>query len=108
MVVAAVVQGELLALRPFGWGDGVVARAAARLTLDRPGTGPEVAGGARGGASRARGRLSTRLLAGYVTGAPDGVARWVRHCASAVGLGARDALAVCEAFTRSVSYLLLH
>ena len=32
--------------------------------------------------------------------APDGVARWVRHCAQAVGLGAREGVAVCEAIQR--------
>jgi len=31
-VLVAVVHGELLALAPFGSADGVVARAAARLT----------------------------------------------------------------------------
>src|SRR6476646_9971974 len=47
-VVAAVVHGELLALRPFGTADGIVARAASRLVavasgLDPPNLGvPEV------------------------------------------------------------------
>ncbi len=99
MVVAAVVQGELLALRPFGWGDGLVARAAARLTLIDRGLDPKSLVAPEVGHLEL-GSYDT-LLAGYVTGSPSGVARWVCHCASAVGLGAVDALAVCEAFTRA-------
>ncbi|MEO6712759.1 MAG: oxidoreductase, partial [Mycobacteriales bacterium] len=33
VVVSALVHGELLALRPFSWGNGLVARAAGRLVL---------------------------------------------------------------------------
>ena len=100
MVVAAIVQGELLTLRPFGWGDGIVARAAAHLTLIDRGLdpkaliAPEVGHVELGSAYR-------EALVAYASGSPAGVARWVRHCAEAVGLGARDALAVCEALTRS-------
>ena len=39
-------------------------------------------------------------LAGYVSGSAHGVATWVRHCASAVVLGAREGVAVCEAIQR--------
>jgi hypothetical protein len=37
----------------------------------------------------------------YVTGGRAGVARWINHCASAIALGAREGLAVCEAIQRS-------
>src|SRR5690606_34590208 len=40
-VQAAVVHGELLALRAFGPGDGVIARAAARLTMIATGLDPK-------------------------------------------------------------------
>lgn len=99
IVVAALVHGELLALRPFGWGDGIVARAAERLTLVERGldpkslTAPEV-----GHAELADGYAEA--LRGYVSGTPDGVAAWVRHCADAVKAAARDSLAICEAFMR--------
>jgi hypothetical protein len=99
VVVAAVAHGELLALRPFGWGDGLVARAAARLTLAGRGldsrslTAPEVGHVELGGAY-------TDAIRGYATGTREGVARWVCHCAEAISLGAREALAVCEAFAR--------
>ena len=41
VVVAGVVHGELLALRPFGVADGLVARAAARLVLVERGLDPK-------------------------------------------------------------------
>lgn len=100
IVVAAIVHGELLAVRPFGRCDGLVARAAVRLTLVDRGldpkslTAPEVGHLELGTAYR-------EAVLGYVSGAPEGVAQWTRHCAEAIGLGARDALAVCEAFTRT-------
>lgn len=99
VVVAALVHGELLALRPFGWADGVVARAASRLTLVDRGldpkslTAPEVGHVELGTAYR-------DAIAGYVAGGSDGVAQWICHCAEAIALGARDALAVCESLTR--------
>lgn len=99
VVVAAVVHGELLALRPFGRGDGLVARAASRLTLAGRGldsgslTVPEVGHVELGGAY-------ADAIRGYASGGAEGVARWVCHCAEAVGLGAREALAVCEAVAR--------
>jgi Fic family protein len=100
LVAAAVAHGELLALRPFGWADGVVARAAVRLTLVDRGLDPkslavpEVGHVELGSAYR-------EAIHAYVSGTPEGVAQWVRHCAEALALGAREALAVCEAFTRS-------
>jgi Fic family protein len=99
VVVAAVAHGELLALRPFGWGDGLVARAAARLALAGRGldsgslTVPEVGHVELGDAY-------AEAIRGYASGGAEGVSRWVCHCAEAIGLGAREALAVCEAFAR--------
>jgi Fic family protein len=99
LVVGAVVHGELLALRPFATGNGLVARAAQRLVLHSRGldtrgaTAPEV------GHAEDRHAYVT-ALAGYVAASPEGVATWVTHCAGAVRLGARDGLAVCEALQR--------
>jgi Fic family protein len=105
VVVAAVVHAELLALRPFGVADGLVARAAARLVLIDRGldpkavTAPEVGHVELEHAHSAEGYADA--LRGYVSGGPPGVARWVVHCAQAVALGAREGLAVCEALQRS-------
>jgi Fic family protein len=99
VVVAAVAHGELLALRPFGEADGLVARAAFRLTLIDRGLDPKSLAAPEVGHVELGPAYRAAILA-YVSGTPDGVAQWVRHCAEALVLGARDALAVCEAFTR--------
>jgi hypothetical protein len=84
---AAVVHGELLALRPFAGPAGVVARAAARLTLIADGLDP-------------RGLLAPEVehldrqpeyvggANAFATGTPDGVRSWLRHCAAAVAAAA--------------------
>lgn len=102
LVLAAVVHGELLVLRPFGLADGVVARAAQRLTLMTRGLDP------KGLTMPEVGHLELRTgytaaLRGYADGTPDGVAGWIRHCADAISLGARESLAVCEAWQRGAA-----
>ncbi len=99
VVVAAVVHGELLALRAFGTADGLVARAAARLVLVDRGLDPKAVAAPEVGHAELLEEYEQAARA-YVTGGPDGVALWVVHCASAVALGAREGLAVCEAIQR--------
>ena len=112
VVVAAVVHGELLALRPFGVGDGLVARAASRLVLIDRGLDPKAVSAPEVGhveldraaahqheAGDAQGYAEA--LRDYTGGGPPGVARWIVHCAQAVALGAREGVAVCEALQRS-------
>jgi hypothetical protein len=98
-LVAAVVHGELATLAPFGSLDGVVARAAARLTLVTRGVDPKSVGVPEVGYLERAGEHRS-ALDGYRTGAPDGVARWLTHCAAAVELGAQEGLAICEAVLR--------
>lgn len=43
VVVAALVHGEILALQPFVWGNGLVARAAQRIVLITRGLDPKSA-----------------------------------------------------------------
>ena len=100
VVVAAVVHGELMALRAFGTGDGLVARAAARLVLVDRGLDPKAVSAPEVGHAELHGDYVEALRAD-VSGTPDGVARWILHCAAAVALGAREGAAVCEAIRRS-------
>jgi Fic family protein len=100
VVVAAVVHAELLALRPFGSLDGVVARAAARLVLVDRGLDPKAVSAPEVGHSEMHHDYADAARA-YVQLGPAGVARWIDHCASAIALGAREGLAVCEAIARS-------
>ena len=102
VVVGAIVHGELLALRPFGWGDGIVARAAERLTLMARGLDPNSLVPTQLGHEQRREHYAAALR-GYMTGTPEGVAGWVVHCAQAVMEGARDSLATCEAIRRATT-----
>lgn len=98
-LLAAVVHGELATLTPFGSADGLVARAAARLTLVTRGVDPKAVSVPEVGHSE-RADDYRVALAGYATGSSDGVAGWLRHCATAVELGAQEGLAICEAVLR--------
>ena len=96
VLLAAVVHGELLALAPFGSADGVVARAASRLTaiatgLDAKGLAvPEVGHLRRAAEYR-------RAAAGFATGELDAVAGWLVHCCEAWQAGAREARSIADA-----------
>ncbi|GAA4181572.1 oxidoreductase [Streptosporangium oxazolinicum] len=99
LVLAAVVHAELAVLRPFGTADGVVARAAERLTLVEFGLDPKSLVAVEVGHLEL-GPAYGEGLRSYLSGTPEGVAAWVRHCASAVTLGVREATAICEAMQR--------
>ncbi|WP_336212129.1 Fic family protein [Nonomuraea sp. LPB2021202275-12-8] len=97
LVLAAVVHAELAVLRPFGTADGVVARAAERLTLVEYGLDPKSL------VAVEVGHLDLPYAEGlraYLSGTPDGVALWIQQCASAVTLGVRETAAICEAMQR--------
>lgn len=95
VVLAAVVHGELLALRPFAGPSGVVARAAARLTLLSTGFDP-------------RGLVAVDLghqdrepeyvgaSNAFATGTPDGIRAWLRHYTTAVEVGAEHLVAIAD------------
>lgn len=95
-VLAAVVLGELSALRPFGTADGIVARAAFRLVtvstaLDPHGLGvPEVSFYRDPAAHRA-------ALDGFASGDEEGVTAWLIHCCRALEAGAREATSIADA-----------
>jgi hypothetical protein len=103
LVFAAVVHGELAALRPFRSFNGLVARAAERIALVGGGLDPKSICPAEVGHVE-RGRAGYRkALEGYVSGTPQGLAFWIGHCARAVLLGARESTAVCEALQRGAA-----
>lgn len=87
-VMVAVVHGELAVLSPFGSADGVVARAAARLTMVATGLDP--AGWSVPEVAHLRSPERYRAaLAGYAEG--DGVDAWVIHVCEALDRGAVEA-----------------
>ncbi|MFD9895524.1 oxidoreductase [Amycolatopsis sp. NPDC059027] len=95
-VLTAVVHGELLALRPFGTADGVVARAAARLSMIATGldpkalTVPEVA-------YFRRVPKYLELAEGFAGGTPEGVRAWLLFSCEAFEAGAREAKSISAA-----------
>ncbi len=94
-VVAALVHGELLALRPFTTANGVVARAAARLVVTTGGLDPT--GCALADCVWADAPLVYQAAAaGFVTGEPDRVAHWLTLCAEAVADGAQRAATLAD------------
>jgi hypothetical protein len=99
VVIAAIVQGEVLGLDAFVPASGVVARAAARLTLIERGLDPKSLVALEVGHLELR-EQELVALAGYRDGGPDGLVGWIRHCTEAVELGARESLAICEAIQR--------
>jgi hypothetical protein len=94
---ASVVHGELLALRPFEGPNGVVARAAARLTLIAEGLDP------RGLLAPELGHLEREpeyigSSNAFATGTPDGVRSWLRHCATAVEIAAAQLSTLADSY----------
>ncbi|MEI2727537.1 MAG: hypothetical protein V9E85_00310 [Candidatus Nanopelagicales bacterium] len=89
IVQAAVVHGELVALRPFEWGSALVARAAARVVLAQRGLDPDLLL-LTDAAIYSIGRPAyVDAVRAYLSGTPDGVARWIRFCAESCAVGAR-------------------
>jgi hypothetical protein len=93
LLLAAIVHAELLTLRPFAGPAGLVARAAARLTLIGRGLDP------RGLVAVEVGHLARQpeyegASGAYATGTRDGVRSWLRHYAAAVEAGAEEVVVV--------------
>lgn len=94
-LLAAAIHGELLALSPFAGASGVVARAAARLTLIASGLDP------RGLLPIEVGHLEREpeyqgVRQAFTTGTPDGLRAWLIHSANALTLAADELIAICD------------
>jgi hypothetical protein len=100
LLLAAIVHGELLALRPFAGPSGVVARAAARVTLVAAGLDPRGLLAVDVGHQRRQPEYLGASGA-FATGTPDGVRSWIRHYAAAVTLAADELSAAAAAVSGS-------
>jgi hypothetical protein len=96
LLLAAIVHGELLALRPFAGPYGIVARAAARLTLVATGLDPHRVLAPEVG-HLAREPEYVGAAKAYATGTPDGIRAWVKHVATAVELAAAEVTSIGDA-----------
>ncbi|MGW3657128.1 oxidoreductase [Streptomyces sp. NPDC005151] len=103
LVTAAVVHGELLALRPFGSYNGLVARTAERIVLIGSGLDPKAICPAEVGYAEQGRAAYVAAFEGYRSGTPDGMSVWIAHCGRAVELGVRESTAVCEALQRGAA-----
>ncbi|MEU2612962.1 oxidoreductase [Micromonospora sp. NPDC007271] len=93
LILAAVVHGELLNLRPFAGPSGVVARAAARLVLISTGFDPRGLIGVDVG-HREREPEYVGAAGAFATGTPDGLRSWLRHYMTSVEVAADQLTAV--------------
>ncbi|MFF3288891.1 oxidoreductase [Streptomyces sp. NPDC003023] len=103
LVTAAVVHGELLALRPFGSCNALVARAAERIVLIGSGLDPKAICPAEVGHAEQSRAAYVAAFEAYLTGTPEGMAAWITHCGRSVELGVRESTAVCEALQRGAA-----
>lgn len=103
LVTAAVVHGELLALRPFGSYNGLVARTAERIVLIGSGLDPKSICPAEVGHAEQGRAAYVAAFEGYLSGTPEGMASWISHCGRAAELGVRESTAVCEALQRGAA-----
>ena len=88
ILVAAIAHGELMAVQPFRWGSGLIARATVRLVIASRGVDPDLLGCPEAGMFSLGRSSYVTALRGYRSGEPDGVADWIRWNASAIGFGA--------------------
>lgn len=95
-VIAAIVHGELLTLKPFGSADGIVARAASRLVATASGLDPHNLGVPEVSWMR-RSQAYRDGAAGFASGTATGVGSWVVYCCGALEAGAMEATSIAEA-----------
>ena len=95
-VLVAVVHGELLTLAPFELANGVVARAAARLTAIGTGLDPKGLAVPEVFYLRRQDRYHATAAA-FGTGDREAVAAWLLLCCEAVEAGAREAASIADA-----------
>jgi hypothetical protein len=95
-VLVAVVHGELLGLAPFPTANGVVARAAARLTAVSAGLDPKGLAVPEVGHLRHAPEYRSASAA-FAEGTADGVRTWLLHCCAQWEAGAREGASIAAA-----------
>ena len=95
-VQVAVVHGQLLALAPFGAADGVVARAAARLSMISTGLDPAGLGVPEAAHLRA-GTRYPELAARFASNRQDDQTEWIIEVCHCLTAGAREGVSIADA-----------
>lgn len=88
LVVAALAHAELLALQPFGAGNGVVARAYARVVLAQRGVDPDLLAMTDAGFLSLGRAAYVRAVRAYDSGGVEGIADWCLLSCTAFERGA--------------------
>ncbi|NGY59606.1 oxidoreductase [Lentzea sp. NEAU-D13] len=95
-VLVAVVHGELLGLAPFDVANGVVARAAARMTSISSGLDPKGLGVPEVACLRRSAEYEAASVA-FASGSLEGLAQWILFVCSSLEAGAREAKSIADA-----------
>ncbi len=96
LAVAALVHAELVTVRPFVSGNGLVARALERVVHRVGGLDPTGVAVPELGHSQKVGADYRGALTAYGQGGTEGVRLWLLHCAEAVVTGAGAGTAIAD------------
>ena len=97
LVVAALVHGEILRVRPFTRGNSIVARALERALVIARGLDPTAVCVPEAGHLQAGATAYLGAATAYAQGSREGVAVWVEHCADAIVAAALEGEAIADA-----------
>lgn len=90
LVVAGITHAELMAVRPFSWGSGLVARASVRLVLAERGVDPSLFSIPELGMLTLGRPAYVAAIRSYLSGTLDGVSDYLVWFMTSIGEGARE------------------
>lgn len=97
LVVASLVHAEIVTVRPFVRGNGLVARALERALTKSSGLDPTGVAVPEKGHHTVGQTAYLGALTAYGTGSAAGVGLWVQHCARAMIIGAQEGNRIADA-----------
>ncbi|HYO84992.1 MAG TPA: hypothetical protein VES01_00820 [Dermatophilaceae bacterium] len=97
LVVVALAHAEVVTMRPFLRGNGLVARGLERALLRATGLDPTGVVVPEVGHLQSGQTAYLGALLAYSSGSREGVSLWVRHCAQAIITGAQEGWRVADA-----------
>lgn len=89
IIEAGYVHAEIMRLRPFAWGSGLVARAVVRTVFAARGLDPSNFSIPENGMFETGRTNYVSAIRGYIQQTPDGVSQYFEWFSACVGLGAR-------------------
>lgn len=90
LVVAGITHAELMVVRPFSWGSGLVARASVRLVLAERGVDPSLFSIPELGMLTSGRPAYVSAIRSYLTGELDGVTQYLVWFMTCIATGARE------------------